>query len=195
RERIARFYVRAAAVVHPPVNVDCFQSAAPEDFFLSVGEITTHKRTAVTLEACRRAGVPLVVGGDGPELAALRARHPEADFRGRVADHVLADLYARCRALVVSAPEEFGIAAVEAQASGRPVVGCEVGGARETVVPGETGVLVPLDDVDALAEALRHTDFDRFAPERAQANACAFAPERFRERLRAEVDHAVEAAR
>jgi glycosyltransferase involved in cell wall biosynthesis len=83
--------------------------------------------------------------------------------------------------------EEFGIAAVEAQAAGRPVLAAAAGGALETVIPGETGVLVPEDDVDAMAEALRYTDFDRFSPAAARLNAERFSVAAFQARLRAEV--------
>jgi glycosyltransferase involved in cell wall biosynthesis len=86
--------------------------------------------------------------------------------------------------------EEFGIAAVEAQAAGRPVVAAAAGGALETVVAGETGVLVPEDDVDAFAEALRYTDFDRFSPATARQNASRFAVGVFKARLLDEVDQA-----
>ena len=83
--------------------------------------------------------------------------------------------------------EEFGIASVEAQAAGRPVVAAAAGGALETVVPGDTGVLVPEDDVDAMAEALRYTDFDRFSAEVIRRNAEKFSTAAFQARLTAEV--------
>jgi len=83
--------------------------------------------------------------------------------------------------------EEFGIAAVEAQAAGRPVLAAAAGGALETVVPGETGVLVLEDDVDTMAEALRHTDFDRFCPEVIRRNSERFSTAAFQASLRAEV--------
>jgi glycosyltransferase involved in cell wall biosynthesis len=89
--------------------------------------------------------------------------------------------------LVVPNVEEFGIAAVEAQAAGRPVVAADAGGARETVVPGETGVLVEPESVDAFAEALAHTDFDRFSPALVASHAAQFSEAAFRERFLAAV--------
>jgi glycosyltransferase involved in cell wall biosynthesis len=192
RQRIAEFYGRESTVVHPPVEVDRFAPGEPEDFFLVVTEIVRHKRVDLALEAARRARVPIKVAGTGPDLGRLAARYGSAaEFLGRVGDEELAGLYARARALVVPNVEEFGIAAVEAQASGRPVVGADAGGLRETVLPGRTGILLPPGDPDALAAALRDTDFDRFSPAVARRQADRFSTAEFKRRLRAEIARVV----
>ena len=80
--------------------------------------------------------------------------------------------------------EEFGIAAVEAQASGRPVIAADGGGVQETTIAGETSVLVPPGDVKALAEAMRETDFDRFSSERIRAHAVALLDRRVQASVR-----------
>ena len=107
-----------------------------------------------------------------------------------MSDAELEELYPRALALLVPNVEEFGIAAVEAQAAGRPVVAVDAGGARESVIPGETGELVPEGDVDAMAEALSDTDFRRFDSERARRNAERFSRSAFQRRLAAEVRRA-----
>jgi glycosyltransferase involved in cell wall biosynthesis len=188
QERILRFWNREAPIVHPPVEVDRFSTAEPEDFFLMVSEVVTHKRIPFALEAARRAQKKVVLVGEGPDLPRLRARYAGThEFRGRLSDRELEGLYPRAAALIVPAVEEFGIASVESQAAGRPVVGVAAGGLTETVVPGETGELVPKDDVDALAEVLRYTDFRRFSSRRVRRNAERFTPESFRRRFIAEV--------
>jgi glycosyltransferase involved in cell wall biosynthesis len=188
RQRIADFYGRDATVVHPPVQVDAFEGRpAPEDYFLVVGEVIKHKNTEVALAAAKRADVKIKVVGDGPDLARLRQRFPNAAFLGRVNDRRLIKLYAGCRALVVPAIEEFGITMVEAHASGRPVVAAARGGALEIVEASETGALFPPGDVDALAEALREIDWEGFDVSRLRASAERFSCRRFRRRLRAEV--------
>jgi glycosyltransferase involved in cell wall biosynthesis len=195
RERIARFYGRDAAVVHPPVEVDRFAPGVPEDYFLFVGELARHKRVGVALEAARRAGARMKVVGSGPDLERLEHEFGDvAEFLGRVSDEEVADAYARARALVVPNVEEFGIAAIEAQAAGRPVIAIDEGGTRETVLDGETGVLVPNGSVDELAEAMRHTDFDRFSPSRIARHARRFSPEAFHDRLMGEVARVCAAA-
>ena len=188
KQRIADTYGRDATVVPPPVEVARFTTGTPEDYFLIVSEIVWHKRVDLALEAARRAGQPVRVVGGGPDLKRLEERYgSSATFLGRVSDPELERLYAGARALIVPNVEEFGIAGVEAQAAGRPVVAADAGGARETIVDGETGVLVPPGDVDALAEALRETDFDRFRSERIRANAERFSAEAFKGRLLDEV--------
>jgi glycosyltransferase involved in cell wall biosynthesis len=191
RERIAAAYERPATVVHPPVELDRFQPAEPGDYFLCVTELVPHKRVELALEAARRVGVRLVVVGTGPELRRLRALYgPErgsgvsAEFRGRVGDRELANLYAGCRATVVTAVEEFGIVAVEAQAAGRPVLAPAGGGAAETVIDGETGVLVEEAGAGELAEVLATVDFGRFDPAAARRSAERFSPTAFRGRMR-----------
>jgi glycosyltransferase involved in cell wall biosynthesis len=187
QQRIWDVYGRESNVVHPPVEVERFSIGTPQDFFLVVTELIGHKRVDVAVEAARRAGVRIKVVGEGPEKHRLRAINPQAELLGRVPDHELERLYSQARAVLVPAVEEFGIVAVEAQAAGRPVVAFDGGGARETVVGGETGVLVPAGDVDALAEALREVDFEAFPPSRLRRNAETFSAERFRERFSEEV--------
>jgi glycosyltransferase involved in cell wall biosynthesis len=188
RERIQRFWNRDAAVIHPPVDVDRFTLGEPADYVLFVGEVTRHKRVDVALEAARRAGTPIKVVGCGPDEERLRCVYgASAEFLGRVSDERLCELYRHARALVLPNVEEFGIAAVEAQAAGRPVVAAAAGGALETVVDGETGVLVPPGDAGALAEALRETDFARFDGARIQAHAARFSTDSFKQRLTSEV--------
>jgi glycosyltransferase involved in cell wall biosynthesis len=192
RERIGDFWGREATVVHPPVDVEKFHTAEPEDYFLVVAELTGHKRVEVALQAAASVGRPIRVVGSGPDLRRLaRIYGSTAQFLGRVPQAELCDLYAKARALVVANVEEFGIAAVEAQAAGRPVIGGTVGGTSETVVDGETGVLVTPENEGALAEAMSQVDFDRFSPERIRAHAAQFSVSAFKERFAASVANAV----
>jgi len=189
RERIQRTWGRDSVVVHPPVEVDRFEIGSPEDFLLVVTELVRHKRVDFAVEAAKRAGRPIKVVGTGPDLERLQSLHGDhAEFLGRVDDHELTQLYASALALVVPNVEEFGIAAVEAQAAGRPVVAVDAGGVRETVIDGTSGVLVPVGDLDALTEALSDTDFTAFSPERIRQHAYGFSTQAFQARFLAEVE-------
>jgi glycosyltransferase involved in cell wall biosynthesis len=188
RERIRRFWGRESVVVHPPVDVERFAVGEPGDHVLFVGELVRHKRADVAIEAALAAGRRIKVVGTGPELGRLRERYgARAEFLGRLDDDALARVYAGAAALVVANVEEFGIAAVEAQAAGRPVVGVGAGGLRETVVPGRTGVLVPDGDAGALARALRG-DLTRFDPHDIRAHAQRFSRGAFQARMRQVVE-------
>lgn len=191
RRRISAAYGRRARIVHPPVEVDRFRPGRAGDYFLVVTELVRHKRVELALRASRRAGVPIKVAGTGPDLQRLRGAFGSEPFLGRVSDRELADLYAGARALVVPNVEEFGIAAVEAQAAGRPVVAPGEGGARETVVDGVTGILVETATEEAFAAALGGSDFSRFSSDDARAQALRFAPDRFARRIHQEIERAL----
>jgi len=188
RERIRRYYGRDAEIVHPPVETDRFQVGTPQEHLLIVSELVRHKRLDVALEGARRAHARVVVVGSGPERARLEQAFPEAEFLGRAGDDELVKLYSTARALLVPSVEEFGIAAVEAQASGRPVIAAAAGGATETVIDGETGVLVRPDDAGAFAAAIGDLDRLGLDPARAAANAERFSVAAFRRALAAQVD-------
>lgn len=188
QERIRRYWGREAPIVHPPVDLQRFASGQPDDFFLIVSELVRHKQIEVALEAAKRASVPIKIVGGGADEARLRAAYGgHAEFLGRIDDDALAALYAQARALVVPNLEEFGIAAVEAQASGRPVIAADGGGARETVVDGETGRFFPLGDVAALVDAMRDPLLDSIDSARAVANAQRFSVETFHRGLSSQI--------
>jgi glycosyltransferase involved in cell wall biosynthesis len=192
QERIKRYYGRDAPVIHPPVETDRFAPGKPGDSLLVVSELLRHKRLQIALEAARRARVPIQVVGSGPHHAALSEAYPEAEFLGRASDGDLVELYASARAVLMPGVEEFGITAVEAQASGRPVIAAAAGGALETVIPGRTGHLATLDDVDSFVQAIGNIDGLDFSPAAAVENAERFSVATFQRRLSAEVIRAVQ---
>lgn len=183
QRRILDAYGRHAPIVHPPVELERFVPVAGGEHALIVCELVAHKRVDIALEGIALAGLPAVVVGDGPERARLQRDFPDVRFAGRVSDPDLAQLYAGARAVVVPSFEEFGIVAVEAQASGTPVVAPFHGGAAETVVPGTTGVLLESVRPAAIAEALGHELFERPQVDRLREQAERFAAPAFRRKL------------
>jgi glycosyltransferase involved in cell wall biosynthesis len=192
QQRIERLYGRSATIIYPPVETERFSVGAPGDALLVVSELVSHKRVHVALEAARRVHAPIEVVGSGPDHAALSAAFPEARFLGRASDAELAGLYAGARAVIVPGIEEFGITAVEAQAAGRPVIAAAAGGALETVLDGETGLLATADDVDAFAAAIAAIDQLEFVPARAVEHAQQFSVASFRRQLSSYVNSALE---
>ena len=173
--RVRRYLGRDAEVLHPPVELSRFATGVPGDHYLVLAELMPHKRIDVAVEAFNRLRLPLVVAGDGPELRRLRSlAGPTVRFEGRVSDARVAELLRTSRALVVTATEEFGIAAVEALASGRPVIALDEGGVRETVTEGVTGTFFASSDAGLLAEAVARFDDAAIDPA-----ACVRAARRF----------------
>src|SRR3954447_9358404 len=197
--RVRRYFGRDATVLHPPVELERFRWAGQDnlgDHYLVLAELMAHKRIDVAVKAFNRLRRRLVVVGDGPEGRRLkRLAGPTVSFTGRVPDARVADLLSSARALVVTAAEEFGIAAVEALASGRPVIALDAGGVRETVREGETGAYYERDDPEALAAAVEAFDPLQVDPHVCVAAAQRFGTARFQDALRQIVAYAIEAER
>lgn len=184
--RIRRHYSRDSEVIHPPVDVDRIRpnGRAPEDFYLVVSRLVGYKRADLAVQAATRLGRRLVVVGGGPELKRLRAlAGPTVEFRGRLSDPEVADLYARCRALLFPGLEDFGIVPVEVQAAGRPVIAYGRGGALDTVVDGVTGTLFAEQSVEALAAAIEDHEARAWDPAACRRNAERFDAAEFRRRM------------
>jgi glycosyltransferase involved in cell wall biosynthesis len=194
-QRIRRYYNREASVVYPPVDTDFFQPAEslPDDSHcLVVSALVPYKRIEVAIEACHLARVPLRIVGQGPERPALEraaARFGgDVAFLGRLPDDGVRDEYRRASLVLMTGEEDFGIVPLEAQACGRPVVALARGGALESIVPDETGLLVDDDKPQPFADAIRRslsTSFDRRAIRR---HAERFSRQRFIDEMTAVVD-------
>jgi glycosyltransferase involved in cell wall biosynthesis len=188
--RIRRYYNREASVVYPPVDTSFFHPAASmvngDRHALVVSALVPYKRIDLAIDACRLAGVPLKVVGDGPERPRLERRAgSEVAFLGRRSDEEVREFYRRARVVLLPGEEDFGIVPLEAQACGRPVVALGRGGALETVVPEETGLLVdeptPAAFADAISRAVDRA-FDRKAIRR---HAERFSRARFGDEMEA----------
>jgi glycosyltransferase involved in cell wall biosynthesis len=194
--RVRRYFGREATVLHPPVELERFGPGPVGEHYMVLAELMPHKRIDVAVRAFNRLRLPLLVVGDGPEGRRLRRlAGPTIEFTGRVSDQRVAELLRASRALVVTAAEEFGIAAVEALASGRPVIALAAGGVRESVRAGETGAYYERDDPDALADVVAAFDPLSVDPAACVEAAQRFGTARFQEALRRIVAEAVAAER
>jgi glycosyltransferase involved in cell wall biosynthesis len=164
--RIRKYYRRDAEVIHPPVDVSAaLLSRSIEAYYLVVSQLVNYKRVDLAIEACNKVGRALRVVGVGEEYKRLRRiAGKTVSFLGSLSDEEVREQYARCRALLFPGEEDFGIVPVEAQASGRPVIAFDKGGARETVIGAHqdglavpersTGVFFGDQNVDSLVEAI-----------------------------------------
>ena len=164
------------------MQTERFAPGTPGEDYVVLAELMAHKRLDLAVQAFTRMNRPLTVIGDGPDARRLRRMAgPTVRFAGRIGDAEVAARLASCRALVVTATEEFGIAAIEAQAAGRPVIALRAGGVRETLVEGVTGAFFDEPDPDALVAAVLAFDDRAVDPQACVANAERFGVARFAE--------------
>ena len=194
--RIDRCYGRESVVVYPPVDLDAFPlSTAPRAGFVTASRLVPYKLVPMIVRAF--AGMPdlaLTVIGDGPDLEACRraaAGHPQIRILGHQPQSVLRDELTKAEAFVFAAQEDFGIAPLEAQACGTPVIAFGEGGARETIIDGTTGAFFDRQDEATIRDAVRR--FRNGAP--ISPDACRMNAERFAAvRFRTEFTTAIESA-
>lgn len=197
--RVGRYYNRQASVVYPPVDTAFFHpdpdgststSGAPERGALIVSALVPYKRLSVAIDACAMAGVALKIVGDGPERVALE-RHAAAlprgttEFLGRLSDEQIREHYRGAGVVLLPGEEDFGIVPLEAQACGCPVVALGRGGARETVLHKETGLLVDDLSLPAFADAITEALSRPFDPAVIRRHAERFSRERFGDEIEA----------
>jgi glycosyltransferase involved in cell wall biosynthesis len=200
--RIWRCYRRQAEVIYPPVNIERFRlREQKEDFYLTVSRLVSYKKVSLIVNAFNLMGKPLMVIGTGPELEQLRAiAQPNVQILGSQPNSVVEELMAAAKAFVYSACEDFGIALVEAQACGTPVIALGAGGALETVQDIRqypqtgTGLLFSPQTEAALIEAVQtfETYQGQFDPVTVRSHALKFAPNIFQERYQSFVQQCLE---
>lgn len=197
--RIWRCYRRPAEVIYPPVDIARF-SLMPQkqDFYVTVCRLVSYKNVSAIVQAFNQLGHNLIVIGTGPELDMIRQiAKPNVQILGWQPAEVVEKYIAEAKAFVYAACEDFGIALVEAQACGTPVIAYAAGGAMETVLDIRqhpetgTGLFFSSQTPAALVAAVEEFEQlqSKFQPEIARLHATEFAPEVFRERYLAFVEH------
>lgn len=193
RQRVKEAYGREAAVIYPPVDAQRFQpppTARPNlssergDYFLIISRLVPYKRIDLAVRAFTQLGLPLRIIGDGRDRRALEAMAgPSVRFLGRLGDEETRGYLERCRAFLFPGEEDFGIAPLEAQAAGRPVIAYARGGALETIVEGETGLFFREPTPQSLAEAVLSFDDGQFNPATIREHALRFDRAVFEQRF------------
>jgi len=188
QNRIWKAYRRDSDVIYPPVAVEDFWTGVPQDYYLIVSELVAYKRIADAVRYCSRTGRRLRIVGDGPQYRELRnLAGPSVQFCGRVPDIELRKLYAHSRALLVPGEEDFGIAAVEALASGKPIIGVGRGGVLESAprINPRAGFFYREAGDEGLRTAIEEFEQEEqfLSPTAIRAHAMRFSEERFREEM------------
>ncbi len=166
RHRIAKIYRRDSVIIYPPVDTTRFEpSNRVDDYYLMVGRLVPYRRLDLLIEAFNKMERPLLIAGRGRDRERLEAlANDNIQFLGYVPDEDLPDLMARCKAFMFPGDEDFGIAPIQAMAAGRPVIAYAGGGALDTVIEGETGVLFKEQTVAGIIEAVERSDTDSVSP-------------------------------
>lgn len=184
-KRITKFYRRECEVVYPPVETRNYQiSPAVDDYYILVSRFVPYKRIDLAVAAFTQMGRRLKVVGTGRQMKQLKSlAGPNVEFLGRVDDVALSGLMARAKAYIMPGEEDFGMAPVEANACGRPVIAFAAGGALDSQIDGVTGVLFPNQSVQGLCDAVERADGIAFDPHVIQAHARRFETGVFRQRM------------
>ena len=171
KKRIKRVYRVDSEVVYPFVDIKKFIGVDSFNggYFLVLGRASKYKRFDLALEACRNLDVELKI------------------VTGGLSDEMVANIIAGCKALIIPGIEDFGIASLEAQALGKPVIAFDQGGSLETVIEGKTGLFFNTQSVESLTDAIQRLDAKKINPQDCIDNARRFSKEKFISRFKQEV--------
>lgn len=186
KRRIQKYYTKDSTVIYPPVDVQSFTvGQGTGDYFLAGGRLVPYKRFDLLVKAFNQLGRKLLIYGDGPQYAELqKLAGPSVTLLGKVSEEKKKDLLTNCQAFLNPQEEDFGLTMVEAQASGRPVIAYQAGGATEIVKAGETGEFFEEQTWEDIADAVLHFDPKKYDPQRARQHAMQFDVERFKQQIK-----------
>lgn len=184
-ERIKKFYRREAEVIYPPVNTHLFEvNEKKEDYYITTSRLVQNKRVDLLVDAfAKMPEKTLLIIGEGPEEECLKKRASKnIKFLGVQTEEALKKYLSNAKAFVFAAIEDFGIAPVEAMASGTPVIALGMGGALETVTSA-TGLFFPAQNHNALIEAVKKFEGLKFDPKECRLRAEEFSVDVFRRKF------------
>lgn len=166
KRRIKKYYQKNAEVVYPPVDISFYgakKDIKKENYFLIVGRLIPYKRFDLVVEAFNILNLSLKIIGEGPELKKLKSMAgPNIEFLGWLPDSKVRDYYARAKAFIFPQEEDFGIVALEAMASGTPLIAYRGGGALEIVHEGVNGIFFDLQNIESVVRAVEKFQRKKF---------------------------------
>lgn len=190
RNRIQKYYRRDSDILYPPVEIEQFKIEKPiRNYFITGGRLVPYKRFDLVVYVFNRLGFPLKIFGEGPELEKLqKIAKKNIQFLGRISDKEKAQLLSRAKAFIHPQVEDLGITPIESMASGRPVIAYPVGGATETVIPGQTGIFFEHQTWESLLDAVLHFDEQGWDSEKIREHAKKFSADNFKRRVKKYVE-------
>lgn len=186
-KRINKYWGKDAEVVYPPVDIDRLgpNGKNPEDFYVVFSRFVPYKRIDLAVKACTELGKKLIVIGDGEQREYLKSIAGDTvKFTGRLSDDEVKDYLQRCKAMIFSAEEDFGIVPLEVQACGRPVIAYGKGGALETVIEEVTGTFFKKQEVESVKKQILKFEGMTLNTKDIVKHAQSFSKERFKKEIR-----------
>ncbi len=197
--RIKKYWHKDAHVIHPPITVSHFaktnteQQSKKGEYYLMVGRLIAYKRHDIVIEAFNTLGYPLKIIGRGPQMRQLRKNaKSNITFLGRVNDADLAMYYAHCKGFIFPQEEDFGIVAIEAMASGKPLIAYRGGDIVEHMKDGVHGVFFDEQTPQALRDAVHRFEKRTFSSARIAQDAKGFDKKIFQRKIK---NHVIELCR
>jgi len=191
--RIKKYYGRESDFIYPLVGIKMNQegevsSAADKDkerYFLIVSRLVSYKKVDLAVGVFNKLGWRLKIVGVGREMGRLKKMAKgNVEFLGELTDEALLGYYQGCAALIMVQEEDFGLVAVEAQSTGKPVIAYRKGGAAESVIDGKTGILFGVQSKEGLLQGLRKFERMEFSAKACRQNAARFAKEVFKKEFK-----------
>lgn len=188
-KRIKKYYGRDSAVIYPPVETENFYiSHQPKKYYLAGSRLVPYKKIDLVVQAFSRLAIPLKVFGVGPEMKRLKkiaGQKSNIEFLGKISEEKKRELYANCLAYINPQEEDFGLTAIEAMASGRPVLAYGAGGATETIQAGKTGEFFDEQWWEEIADKVIRFRSEKYDPYYIKNYAQQFNVESFKNKIRA----------
>lgn len=185
QRRIRKYYHRSSEVIYPPVETKNFYlSEEIGNYFLAGGRLVGYKKFDLIIKAFNRLNIPLKIFGTGPlEKKLKKLARGKIQFLGKISETTKSKLFSRAKAFINPQIEDFGITAVEAMASGRPVIAYAAGGAKETIIDGITGVFFHEQTPEALIDAILRFQPEQFNPQQIREHSLQFDEEIFKRKI------------
>jgi len=175
--KIDRYYRRHSLVIFPPCDCHFFIPAENprSEYFLVVSALVPYKRVDLAISACNELKIPLRIVGDGPEKDRLmKMAGPTISFLGKISNDDLRESYQNCKALLFPGEEDFGIVPLEAMSCGKPVIGYNSGGLKETLQPNVNGIFFEHQTPADLIQAIQRFNEKNFNSNQIRETALPF---------------------
>ncbi len=191
KKRIKKYYRRESDVIYPPVSYSNFNiGKKSQEYFLMVGRLIAYKKFDIAIQAFNKLGLKLKIIGRGPELERLKKMAGKnIEFLGRVSDEKLSECYSGCKAFIFPQEEDFGIVAIEAMASGKPIIAYRGGDIPEHIENKKTGILFDEQKLENICEAVEKFKTMSFDSEYIRKSVEKFDKEFFKAKIKEYIEN------